>query len=227
MERGGKKRGLNGTQLQWIAFGTMAVDHAAVMLVEETAAPYWPMRLIGRLSFPLYCFLLAEGFCHTRSVGRYLGRLAALAVVSEIPFNLLNSGAMADPTRQNVMFTLLLGLLALWGGLLFFNRGQAPWAILWCACMAALAGALQTDYGGAGVLLVVLLYWFRENGIRRACAGYATLMLGVSPAEVTALFSFALMNGYNGEQGGGRWQRLFYLSYPLHILVLWGVSLFL
>lgn len=139
MERNGKRSGLNGAQLKGIAFGTMVVDHAAVMLLQETGTLYWSMRLIGRLAFPLYCFLLAEGFCHTRSAGRYLGRLAALAVVSEIPFNLLNRGAAADPMHQNVMFTLFLGLLALWGNMTLQNRGKAFAGLLWCACMAALA----------------------------------------------------------------------------------------
>ncbi len=227
MERNEKRRGLNGAQLKWIAFGTMVADHAAVMLVEEANTLYWPMRLIGRLAFPLYCFLLAEGFCHTRSAGRYLGRLAVLAVISEIPFNLLNSGTITDPAHQNVMFTLFLGLLALWGSVRFYNRGQTPWAVLWCACMAALAWVFQTDYGWAGVVLIVVLYWFRANRGLRAFAGYMTLMLGVNPAEITALFSFALIEAYNGERGGGRWQQLFYLSYPLHILVLWGISLLL
>lgn len=224
MERNGKRSGLNGAQLKGIAFGTMVVDHAAVMLLQETGTLYWSMRLIGRLAFPLYCFLLAEGFCHTRSAGRYLGRLAALAVLSEIPFNLLNRGAAADPMHQNVMFTLFLGLLALWGNMTLQNRGKAFAGLLWCACMAALAEVFRTDYGWAGVALVVCLHRFRAAEVPRTVTGFATLMLGVSPVEITALFSFALMNLYNGERGGGRGQRLFYLSYPLHLLVLWGVA---
>lgn len=224
MEKTGNERGLNGTQLKQIALASMIIDHAGILLAPENEILYWSMRFIGRLAFPLYCFLLVEGFCHTRSVGRYLGRLALFAALSEIPFNLLNNGRPADPDHQNVLFTLLLGLLALWGGLLLQNRGQIPLAALWCVCMAGLAGVLRTDYGWAGVALIVFLYRYREDGQMRGITGFATLMLGVSPAELTSIASFALMDRYNGEKGGGGNRWLFYLAYPFHILALWAAA---
>lgn len=224
MEKQGKSRGLNGAQLKWIALVTMIVDHAGLMLAAGSGGWYWGMRLIGRLAFPLYCFLLAEGFVHTRNIGRYLARLGIFALVSEIPFNLLNRGTITDSSHQNVFFTLFLGLLALWGSMILQNRRQMPLAILWCMAMAGLAALFRTDYGWAGVVLVILIYRFREDGIMRAATGFATLLLGVSLFEITALLSFFLMNEYNGEPGSRRLKWLFYAAYPLHILILWGVK---
>ena len=79
---------LTGTQLKVIALVTMIIDHIGVVLLEPNSVVYWVARSIGRLAFPIYCFLLVEGFIHTRNVKKYLGRLLLFAVISEIPFDI-------------------------------------------------------------------------------------------------------------------------------------------
>lgn len=131
-----RKRGLPGSTIKLIAIATMLIDHIAagiltrVLVVENgkqygtgvTADPtgnplFWVMflmRMIGRLGFPIFCFLLVEGFMRTRSVKKYAIRLAIFALISEIPFNLVLCGSVTASGYQNVFFTLLIGLIALW-----------------------------------------------------------------------------------------------------------------
>ena len=117
------KRGLTGGALKWIALLSMLIDHfAAVFYVGSflAGAPlfsrglYYVLRCIGRLAFPLYAFLLAEGFRHTRSVEKYLLRLLLFGLLSEIPFDLAFRRTWMHWDYQNVYFTLFLGLLAVW-----------------------------------------------------------------------------------------------------------------
>lgn len=228
--RAGSDGSLTGTQLKWIALVTMLIDHVGLVLAGPDSFWYWPMRLIGRLAFPLYCFLLVEGFCHTGSVNRYLMRLGIFALVSEIPYDLMKGRISGSSSLevlfqgQNVYFTLFLGLLALKGYVYLQNRGKLWQSVAWCAGMAGLAFFLRTDYDWAGVVLICFLYRFRQEPMKRALFGYATLMLGVDPSEVTALVSFLLMDRYRGERGSSRFRWGFYVFYPVHLVLLWLVS---
>lgn len=71
------------------------------------------LRIIGRLSFPIFMFLIEEGYIHTRSVNRYMIRLGVFAILSEIPFDLAFHGELLEFQNQNIFFTLLLGLVAI------------------------------------------------------------------------------------------------------------------
>lgn len=139
-EGSGKKRGISGSTLKLVAVAAMLIDHiAAVVLARQimdsgylmavykggTAYADWVgdygtlyqaymiMRAIGRLGFPIFCFLLVEGFRKTRNVKRYGLRLGLFALISEIPFNLALTGEMTASRYQNVFLTLFLGLFAL------------------------------------------------------------------------------------------------------------------
>lgn len=100
---------LSGFTLKCIAMVTMLIDHMGYVLFPG----YVIFRIIGRLAFPIYCFLLVEGAVHTSNWKKYLGRLFLFALISEIPFNLAIGGKLWYPASQNVLFTLLLGLLAI------------------------------------------------------------------------------------------------------------------
>lgn len=134
------KKGISGSTIKIIAVITMLIDHVAAALLtrivisrgffyamgNEQRLIEWMkvnglllivtqlMRLIGRLGFPIFCFLLVEGFQKTRNVKKYAIRLGLFALISEIPFNLALTGWVWDPEYQNVYFTLLIGILALW-----------------------------------------------------------------------------------------------------------------
>ena len=234
---------LTGTQLKWIALVTMIIDHVGVALLQPGSSLYWAARLVGRLAFPLYCFLLVEGFCHTRNVGKYLGRLVLFAVISEIPFDMMNGalvigsvwntslwnisawnigagGASSIWASQNVYVTLAIGLVALMGYVRLQNQNQPIPAILWCVLMSGLAWWVRADYDFAGVALICIFYRFRQEPRMRAIWGSGTLLLAMSPVEFPALLDFGLMSLYRGKRGDDRWKWMFYVAYPLHLLVL-------
>ena len=110
----------------------MVIDHAAVGLIEQSelaSGVAWSlcgtaMRLVGRVAFPLFAFMIAEGAAHTRDRRWYALRLLLLAVISEIPFDLVAGGTWLFPADQNTVFTLLLGLLAVWAGDLICGTGS-------------------------------------------------------------------------------------------------------
>lgn len=119
-------KGITGSTLKMIAIITMFIDHTAAVILErmlymqrfssQTAyTVYIIMRLVGRLGFPIFCFLLIEGFCHTRNVKKYACRLFLFALLSEIPFDLGFRGSIFYRQYQNVFFTLLIGLIVLAG----------------------------------------------------------------------------------------------------------------
>lgn len=137
-----KKKGISGSTIKIIAVVTMLIDHVAAAVftrmilsgdyysvfgsgdmaqitswLSRNALLYYGtqlMRLIGRLGFPIFCFLLVEGFQKTRNVKKYAFRLALFCLISEIPFDLAFSGSFLNWNYQNVYFTLLIGLLVLW-----------------------------------------------------------------------------------------------------------------
>ena len=113
-----KQPGISGYWLKLIAVISMLIDHTSAVILEQIPgleAPAFFMRIIGRLAFPIYCFLLVEGFYHTRSRAKYAGRLFLFALISEVPFDLAFSRRMWDFSSNNVFFTLLFGLLVIWG----------------------------------------------------------------------------------------------------------------
>lgn len=238
--------GLSGTALKRIACASMLIDHIGASCLENGLFQTWPnpqgcstfaqlaaadpafaplywldfaLRMIGRLAFPIYCFLLAEGFVHTRSPKRYGLRLALFALISELPFNAAFFGGLRAPGHQNVYFTLLLGLCAMALLRRFARPGvglNLPQAAGVAGCALA-AQLLQTDYGALGVLLIAVFYQFRTQPARRDLLAFALTL-----SELAAPLALLPIHAYSGRRGHcPRWERLaFYLFYPAHLTVL-------
>ena len=230
-----RSRGLDGGALKGIAAALMLTDHVGAILLPEVLA----LRCVGRLAFPIFAFFIAEGYAHTRDFGRYFRRLAILAVVSEIPFNLEN-GAVFDLTRQNVLFTFCLALLTLRGlEALGRERGFGRWAGCGLVLAAGFAAGelLRTDYGGWGVVTVALLYLCRDGKYAKlwlllAMAAVNGLGLGSlampvfggeMPIQIFAVAALPVIWLYNGQAGPKGLRRAFYVFYPAHLLVLEGI----
>ena len=219
---------LNSSHLKGLAAISMVTDHAAYMMVDESryAFAFHAMRGFGRLAFPIFAFFLVEGFFHTRDMKKYALRLFGLAAVSEIPFDLMFAGKAFYPSYQNTIWTLLLGLLTMsvlqWIDTRFEVRENKQYQpLLKAAAVAAFAicaWLLKTDYSWFGILLIALLYLFR-NDRKQQClyGGLWSLCYG------WAILAFIPLYYYNGQRG--RFPKyFFYIFYPAHILILYGIS---
>ena len=186
------------------------------MLLDHIGAVFlpWPwLRVIGRLAFPIYCFLLCQGYRHTRSLPRYLLRLGIIALLAELPFDLLFYGELTF-VHQNVMFTLILGLLGAWA----MDTTEPSWlksaAGLLCILLAE---ALGTDYGGMGVLLILVMA--RSEGILLPGLAMGILFASAGGTQIfglLALIPIALCS--EKRTGWGReWMNWFY---PAHLALL-------
>ena len=221
------KKCLPGSALKWIACVTMLIDHAAACLLlrgylklhpltPQIKVIYYVLRGIGRLAFPIYVFLLVEGFLHTRSRVKYAVRLFVFAVLSEIPFDIAR-GSFWDPKHQNVFCTLFLGFMVM----LLIDRitdgelchAPAVKRILCAAAAAALSAAawrMHTDYGAYGVALITVYYvLYAKPAVRDTAA--AVILVFMDLLEACAVVDFLLFRMYNG--GAGKAAEVFLLYF--------------
>lgn len=221
---------LDGSALKLIAVITMLIDHTASVLLRNNAAVlftignhtlrlYTAMRNIGRISFPIYAFLIVEGFLHTRNIKRYAGNLLLFAFLSEIPWNLEHSGKLFY-SSQNVMFTLFLGLLGIWVIREYHDNWIKEAGFL--VVLLTVSIFLRADYGCSGFGFILMLYLLRDKKLHQAIIGSCFLS-----STWIAGFAFIPINLYNGKRGFIRNTALkyaFYAIYLLHMLALYFIK---
>lgn len=175
-----KKKGLDASQLKIIALITMLIDHIGAIIIPflqgytENMTTFIAlegimviMRLVGRISFPIFAFLIVNGFYHTRNRKKYLLRLSIFALISEPFFDVAISGRWLEFTHQNVFFTLALGLLAIWGyDNISKDQGVKFIGGLFIILIGLMAANLRTDYDLYGILTIFIMYLFFENKTR-------------------------------------------------------------
>ena len=227
---------INSNCLKIIAMILMLLDHLWATIVPGNQ---W-MTLVGRMAFPIFAFLLVEGFMHTSDYKKYLKRLFIFALISEIPFNLIYTGSWFFPFHQNVLFTLILGLLCINEIDKFKKDKKVKGRIknIFKILLFLLFGLIGfVDYGITGILTIIVFYLFR--GFKFAWIGqlislillYWVFFKGqvfiVGNIEIT-LQSFGILSLipiwlYNGKRGKKSkvLQYGFYAFYPLHMLCLY------
>ena len=227
---------LSGSGLKIIAVTTMLIDHLAayywgqmaffqtslLTVGHRSVTLYMLLRLVGRLSFPIFAFLIVEGFLHTRDRMRYGRNLLLFALLSEIPWNLVHSGTWHYPT-QNVIFTLLLGYLGLCA--IAYYKNDKPRMAGCLLGLLALSVVLRCDYGCSGYGFILLLYALRNDKLLQAVIG--SCVLG---SRWIAGLAFIPINMYNGKRGfikGPVGKYFFYIFYPLHLLIIYYLRIFL
>ena len=212
--------GLNSFQLKCIAIITMLTDHVGAVLFPDEMS----FRIIGRIAFPIFCFLIVEGFFHTRDIRRYMIRLGVFALLSEIPYDLAFHGKLVDVTRQNVFFTLLLGIV------LMYLLEKSPNIFIKAAeifLVICAAEVLSTDYSGKGVLLILIYYVFKRWKEMYLCAGAAwNFLYGWGKIQCFGVMASFFLALYNGERGPGL-KYFFYIFYPAHLLVLYTLKMYI
>jgi len=223
---------LTGSALKLIAVVTMTIDHSAAFLlryVDVFTEPlfafhgramtwYAFMRLIGRLAFPIFAFLIVEGFIHTRNRRRYGWSLFVCALISEIPWALTHHGFHL--MSHNVMFTLLWGFL----GLCAIERWRNDrWRIgFTLLVMLAVAFLFHADYNGPGFAFIILLYILRRRLVLQAMTGICMLPMGLVAG--LAFIPISMYNGCRGFIHGTVGKYFFYAFYPAHLFIIWLIS---
>lgn len=208
---------LNNFTLKMIAIVAMAVDHVGAVLFPQ----YLGLRIIGRIAFPIFAYTLVEGFLHTRDVKKYMMRLGLLAVVSEIPFDLAFFGTPLEFTHQNVFFTMFLGIAMLYLYLKTVSKWRQFLAVLG---MLLLAEFLCTDYSSAGLLMIFLFYQFRGTKLWQLIGMAFVNIFYMGYLQVYACFAAIPIAMYNGERGP-KCKWFFYWFYPVHLIVIYLISL--
>ena len=230
------KKCLSNFDLKLIAIITMTIDHIGVIF----GTPFYNfLRAVGRLSFPIFAFLLTEGYVHTRSFSKYFLRLLVLAVISEIIYDYVFYERFIYLGANNIFFTLALGLFTLF--LLDKSRCLVKkyfkdkidliiilpiTYLLIVVIMGLIAEFLSFSYGMLGILIISFFYLFKNNFLLMVISvSISTLILG-EPMQYFSLFSLILICFYNKELGK-KCKMFFYLYYPLHILVLGLINMLL
>lgn len=258
------KKTLSGSDLKIIAMISMLIDHIAASALSryiganglwtefETGNSinvicviYYAMRIIGRLAFPIYIFLLVEGFTYTRNRWKYLGRLVLFAFISEIPFDValqlsciyVKNGIIIETDYQNVFFTLAIGMAAL---MLIDRMKQSvvePVPRFFLTCLITVTGMavayfLKTDYSYEGVLAIVVTNEARivaekkHRNLTDSMFWCSFVLTIFNTIEAASFLDILFVKRYNGERGANV-KLLFYTFYPVHLLILGIISVIL
>lgn len=234
--------------LKLIACITMLCDHIGYQMQAYNIGSYETanfLRIFGRISFPIFAFLIAEGFKHTKNVTKYALRLFVAGLISEIPYNLCFHKSFVFGNSLNVMFTFFISLVALIFADMCIKASKKEVRFLFAVPILSacyFAEVLGTDYGFWGVLLVFLFYLSdSDSQIRKKLLALPVLLLFSARSvvfnyidgnvisnwdeiQLFALLSCVPILFYNGKSGRGRLKSakkyLFYLFYPAHLIVL-------
>ncbi len=231
---------ISSAGLHIIAMASMLIDHAMKTVVEEGS---W-IFVLGRLAFPIFAFMTAEGYFHTRNFRKYVTRVVIFAFLSEIPYDLMKSGQPFDRYDQNVLWTFLIALICMRVIDLVKSKGNKIQFVLTAIAVSAVGLVLgmvfSVDYGGLGVLTVLIFYFLRKPNwkhriiqlvlmliIHGACLGglgYGVVIGNIElPLQGFAVLALIPIWLYRGRQGyhSKPFQYFCYAFYPVHMALLY------
>ena len=213
--------------LKIIAVITMLFDHAGYIIFNQFSF----MNYIGRLSFPIFAFLITEGYKYTKNLRKYFARLLIFAIISQIPY-MLYINTFSNSFSLNILFTLALGLL---GITLYDKIEYKPLGILLVTLLSLIAQFLHFDYGWFGIATIFIFYIFKEKKLLMnlffcivVFINYFYIYLITSRIEYLFIILFCSLslipiNLYN-EKKGKDMKYFLYVFYPLHLIVFYLFS---
>lgn len=251
MDNGAKNTGLSATAIKYIAALAMLIDHVAWVFVPIESVTAQIMHFIGRLTAPVMCYFVAEGYYKTRNIARYTMRLAIFAALSHLPFVFMATGeapiqfiggfSLSESIfyETSVIFTLLSGLLAL----IVWKNEKFPLLLKYLIIFILAILSFYGDWNVIGFLWVFFFGMDHENRQKQFLAYYivalACIVLIFDPSQLLSeywyysgvwvlgvLFAPLLIALYNGERGsGGKFGKwFFYIFYPAHMLIISIIS---
>jgi hypothetical protein len=240
------------SMLKIIACLLMLIDHVGAALFPEVVI----LRMIGRLSFPIFAYLIAIGYSKTNSFSKYLRRLLIFAVISEIPFSLafgeqtsihnfsdfLSFFVGSPYPHLNIFFTLALGLLVI---RIWDKEESSLGKIIVAISLGITAEAFHTDYSMYGIAMMLAFYIFRESKIKTVISQtivylvfnalqiflYVLSSPGVSVSltwfnQALSILALIFIFRYNGNKGKDL-KYFFYAFYPVHLLIIGIIKIFI
>ena len=228
---------MTGFVLKIIAVITMVLDHVryAIPVTDCFITKYG-----GRLSFPIFAFLITEGLIHTKSRKKYFMRMLIFACISQIPFMLFRT-LILDKFMLNIMFTFLFAIVGIVILEYFQDREELSSFYKFLIAVATLftillaGNKIPVDYSWFGILTVWLFYFLRDKKLLRTVSYIILVVLyyisryipNIELINMWTVFFTALPGiiilFYNGKEGK-KLKYFFYLFYPIHMLILYGLS---
>lgn len=225
-------KGLSNNQLKLLALAAMTVDHIGAYLF-----PYvlW-LRIIGRLAFPIFAYMIAQGCRYTRSMGKYLGTMAVFSLVCQA-VDFFARGSL----YQSILVTFTMSIGLIWLLQQAQRKGSVLWAVLWlmgiaaaywiCQCLPQLLPGtdFQVDYGFIGVLIPVGVYLCKGKAWEMVVLPLLLALLCMDSYYIQwySLLAVPLIMLYNGQRGKWNLKWLFHIYYPAHLVVIYGISFLL
>lgn len=207
--------GLSGFDLKCIAVFSMLTDHIGAYLYSTGV---W-MRYVGRLAFPIFGFLIVEGFLHTRDVKKYMGRLLVFALISEVPYDLARYNTLFYADGQNVFFTLFCALVCIWALHTWQGKPLAAAAVLAAVC-GAMHYLVKSDYGIGGIVMILCFYIFRMQRVEQFLSVAAINICYYGKIQRAGALALVPIWFYNGKKGPSV-KYFFYAFYPVHLFLLY------
>lgn len=237
---------MTGNQLKILALITMTIDHVGSAIFPE----YIAFRAIGRLTFPIFAYMIAEGCYYTHSKQKYLSGMLILAVLCQIVYFVF-MGSMT----QSIITTLVLSIITIYTIQLVDNKRNAASILILVVMIASdafISILLPTllsdydfniDYGFFGIMLPVFCYlprvFLKDADNKKvlhymlACAAIGIVLLclqmfnWLGGTQWFSLGALVLLASYNGKRGNFKLKYLFYIYYPLHLIIIWIISIIL
>ena len=225
MEKLEKFKAIDGAQLKYIAFASMFIDHFNKAIITPFLTGTGPLvilttifDILGRIAFPIFAFMIVEGFFKTKSRWKYLRNLLIFAVISEIPYDMFQSAEFVNTWSQNILWGLALGLFTIMviDRLKERIKNRPLWVFLSLilvalSCLGSML--ISSDYEYYAIIIIYLYYIFYDKRLVASGLGYLVII-----KEIYAILGFATVLLYNGEKG--RQNKIFnYLFYPVHLLI--------